>query len=70
MADEHVNRMRYTLCMEPNHWWQWRTKLVVTGIGSSLSGNELLIKDAHGGFYSVNYARVLYMKAEPVKDAH
>lgn len=72
MAETHEHQLiRYTIYLRPHSWWQRllgiRAKLTITGVGSSLVGGELLIKEAHGAFYSVNYAGVLWMKAEPVE---
>lgn len=70
MMDSHQH-VQYTIHMQPTGFWRRLlgipTRLVVVGVGSSLQGAELLIKTEHETFYSVNYARVLWMKAEVIE---
>lgn len=69
MGDTHQH-IRYTVHMQPVFWWQRllgiQMRLVVIGIGSSVKDGELLIKTERGTFYSINYARVLWMAAEVI----
>jgi hypothetical protein len=66
-----AKQMRYTLTMEPEHWLQWLlagiSRRVLTGTGSSIQGNELLIRGEAGTFHSINYARVRYMTVEVIE---
>lgn len=63
MSEEHEHTIRYTIYL--SRWWGSST-LVLVGKASSLKDGELLVFDTEGGFISINYARILYMMAEPI----
>lgn len=70
MSDEHQHLVRYTVTMRARHWWGGRVTLYIVGKGSSKKDDELLIFLPNGGFYSVNFGRVLWMTAMPIEHNH
>lgn len=72
MADEHKHPTRYRFTVYLSHGlWGTARPLVFFGTSSSHKDGELLLHDGNSGVYhSINYARVVRMTAEPVRDVH
>lgn len=73
MSDEHTHEhaqpIRYTLHLVDRHWWGGRVTMVLVGTGSSVQGNELLIRQERG-IWCINFSRVRFMQAELLDDGH
>lgn len=63
MSDDHEHITRCTVHIK--RWWGIQ-KLVIIATGSSHKEGELLIFAKDGMMYSINYANVLMMTAEPL----
>lgn len=67
MSDEHEHphKMHYTVYLA-GHWWQGTRTLKMIGTGSSVKDGELLIFGENGTLTSINFNRVVWMRAEKV----
>jgi hypothetical protein len=68
MEQHEHKHIRYTIYMSNRHWWGGRVKLALLGTHSSQQGSELLIFQEDGSFWSINYAHVYRMVAEPLQE--
>ena len=63
---EHVQEIHYTVVLDDGHWWKSKTVLTFVGVSSSLKDNELLIFGKNDSFTSINFSRLLWMRAEKI----